>query len=456
MALERLHERGYGFAVGDYHRAAVAGDVEAVRQFIEAGMAVDVEGPEGETAYQKAARGGWDDLVRFLVEAGAEPDQRLTDGRTMLMKVAGRAGDDLRMLEFLLDHGADAHAMDGDGMSSLMIATLAGNVDAVRRLARVDVRSLDKALMLGSAKGHTHCLEALIERGAYLNCRSHDSQTPLMYAAGRGHQEAARLLLRHRANRFALDDEGRTAADRAEAGGFAALAAVLRDASDLVSLDLRARDEFPPNLDGQSIAFLAERGETALPNSLEPERPVLDGLLDAGSEDRPGPAGGERRREVDLVQEIELGRFEERFEPILITEVREDAAVLRLLHRPPEQALVTVPVGERIPDTWFEVTAVTRRTRPAESGAARDESEVLARDTRRQTEHRFLPRTLPRDADTHLVVVAKRSGQDFAARIGDTFTVAETGRRYVVTDIRPHQLVIRGERTNEVLTIQRR
>jgi hypothetical protein len=150
-----------------------------------------------------------------------------------------------------------------------------------------------------------------------------------------------------------------------------------------------------------------------------------------------------------------LGRFEERFKSVLVTEVIGEKAKVRLLHRPVEQGFVMVIVGERIPDTSYEVTKVTKRMRTAKGGGTVDVSEVLTRDTRRQTEQRFVRGSLPRDEDTHLVVETKRSQERFAARLGDVFTVAETKDQFMVTDIRPHQLLLRNESTGEILTIDR-
>ncbi len=483
VALSQLEERGYSFAVSAYHGAAANGDVPAVIEYLEAGMAVDVEGENGLTAFQNAASEDHDELVRVLIEAGASPDQRLANGRTMLMRVADRVGGDLRMLEFLLENRADPLAVDSSGMTSLMVSALAGNVDGVRRLSERDVRSLDKALMLASAQGYTHCLEVLIERGAYVNCRSHDTQTPLMYAAGKGHMEATQLLLRHHANRFALDDNGRTAADRAEAANLPALAAILRDTSNLLASGVPANNEFLPSLDGQLIVLLSEPMMNDVVGSLdpiEPERPVLEESPDEESMEesdvdpanpRPptllvkpviikngepiGTSSAATSKPVDLQTELQLGRFEERFEPLLVTDVDGDKASMRLLGRPPEEAMITVLVGQRIPNTSYEVTRVNKRVRPTKGGGMLDISEVYVKSSQKDGEQRFVRNTLPRDEATHLVVEAKRSKQRFAARLGDVFTIAETQESYTVTDVRPHQLLIRNEETQEILTIDR-
>ncbi len=466
-ALQQLDRSGYGFAVSDFLRAAASGDGDGVARFLEAGMAVDVEGADGMTAFQHAASNDRDEVVKQLIEAGAKVDQRLADGRTMLMRVAGRTSNDLRMLNYLLRHHADAQAVDGSGMTALMVAAMAGHVDGVRRLASLDVRSLDRALMLSAAQGHAHCLEALIARGAYVNCRSRDSRTPLMYAAGKGHAEASLVLLRHHANRFARDDDGRTAADRAEEAGNLRLAHELRDTSSLVPSGTPAEPEPIPSLDGQSIALHEappeKDGMASAVATLEPKRPTVDDGFDrqGGSSARTAalPASPQTTAiataPIDLAGELQLGTFQERFEHVLVTEVLEDGAQVRLLHRPREEGLITVMVGERIPETPYEVTRVTKRVVPAKGGGTVDVSEVMAVDTQREREQRFVRGTLPRDESSHLLVETKHSQKRFAAHVGDVFTVAETGEQYLVTEIRPHQLLLRRESTMEIITIQR-
>jgi hypothetical protein len=157
-----------------------------------------------------------------------------------------------------------------------------------------------------------------------------------------------------------------------------------------------------------------------------------------------------------LQNELRLGRFEERFEPLLVTDVSGNQASVRLLGRPREEAMITVLVGQRIPNTSYEVTRMNKRVRPAKGGGMVDVSEVFVKSSQKEGEQRFVRNTLPRDEATHLVVEARRTQQRFAARMGDVFTIAETQKSYTVTDVRPHQLLIRNEETQEILTIERR
>lgn len=430
-------------------------------------------------------------MVKFLIERGARPDQRLKDGRTMLMKVAGRSPGNLSLLDFLLARHADPKAMDGEGLTPLTIAAIEGNVDAVRRLAPLDGRSLDKALMLSAASGHTHCLEALLIRGAYVNCRSQDEHTPLMYAAGKGHQAAVHVLLRHHANRFARDEAGRTAADMAEAAGFDSLAEILRDTSSLAAALPAADPNESPSLDSQTLALLEEPANAApqpeIAALVEPRRPRLDGAhapeetgapapgIPPGPSSNPlsapmtnaeepltGPATqttadhqAASPSEADVALGLRLGPFRERFESLLVTSVTGEKAQLKLLHQPEERAMITVMTGASIPHTPYEVTKITPRLRTAKGGHTVDVSEVEIRHRDEGHSKRLVYGSLARHENTHLVVEARRSGRQFAARPGDRFAVTETGERFTVTEVRPHQLILRNDATGTIQTIRR-
>ena len=470
-ALLRLQKRGYGFVIGDFHRAASEGDLKAVEDFLEAGMSANVEAADGNTAFRNAIDHRRDHVALALLDAGVTPDQRLGNGRTALIEVATRTGDDLQLLDTLLRKGANPRAIDANGMTAMMAASLGGHVDAVRRLVNRDVRSLDKALMLASATGHTHCMDVVIARGAYVNCRSHDTRTPLMLAAAKGHQQAVALLLQHQANRFETDSSGKTAADWATANGHTALAATLNDISALRWAPDRAvrrhrdspLDEPLPSINGQAITITlaanAQVNETrpTAPPSREPLRPVLDPPTENAADVPPSSLPTPTRSEpVDLRRELKLGRFQERFIPMLLTEVNENRASVRVLTQPSGQQIATVSPGEVIPGTSLRVSKLTKRSRTAKGGRGEiDVSEMLAEDMATGTSERFVVDSLSSSPDSHLIVAAGEAPQMFAVRRNDMFSIAETGQQFQVVAIRPHQLLVRDLQEDSVLTIQR-
>ena len=77
------------------------------------------------------------------------------------------------MVHFLLNHGANLHASDHGGWTSLQFSSHNGDVDIVREL---------------------------LKRGANANTRDNSHWTPLHGASQRGHLDVVRLLLEHAAD----------------------------------------------------------------------------------------------------------------------------------------------------------------------------------------------------------------------------------------------------------------
>ena len=478
-AMNQLQEQGYGFLISDFHQAATDGDEVAVAEFLAAGMKADVEAADGTTAFHLAVVNQQDAVATALLEAGADPDQRLNSGRTALTEIATRTGDDLQLLDSLLAKGADPRAKDATGMTAMIAASLGGHVDAVRRLVERDLRSLDKALMLAAASGHTHCMEVVIEHGAYVNCRSHDTRTPLMLAAAKGHHQAALLLLQHNVNRFATDDQGRDAAEWADVSGHQALANTLRDTSTLrwapgrvTQIEVEGTDSLSQDLvasvNGQVLTLteidIREDPDTIAAMPPEPERPILDAPLAVNVQPSPtvgssaSSSASKPMAAVDLKRDLKLGRYEEGFIPILLTSVQADnqSAEIRILTQQLDRQQVTVRTGEMIPSTHFKVAKISVRSRAAKGGGEIDISEIMAENTDNGSHTRFVSGALTRNfTETYLTLHVGKQRQSFVARLGDKFTISETGQIFKVASIRPHQLLIRDLETSEVLTIER-
>jgi ankyrin repeat protein len=152
----------------DLSEAASAGDVDRVRQLLDAGAKADDLSPDGFSPLHYAAFFGHDALAKELIERGAT---------------------------------LDCHAKNDMSVTPLHSA-LAGRHNGVAR--------------------------ALIDAGADVNAVQHGGWTPLHAAAQHGDTEMVDLLLLNGANRAAEVDDGTTAADLAAAAGHAELAEKLR------------------------------------------------------------------------------------------------------------------------------------------------------------------------------------------------------------------------------------
>ena len=88
--------------------AARRGDRDLLRVLLEAHAPVDVHFKDGSSALEVAIEGNdaaHARVVELLIEHGANPNRRFPDGRTPLF-VAAEGGGDIRIVNFLIAHGA--------------------------------------------------------------------------------------------------------------------------------------------------------------------------------------------------------------------------------------------------------------------------------------------------------------------------------------------------------------
>src|SRR5271163_1121233 len=133
---------------------------------------------------------------------------------------------------------------DKVGWGLLYWAAFYGHERVVQRLLEkgADVAGKDRsgrtALSLAAMKGHEAGMELLLEKGADVECRSNGGRTPLWWAAKKGHDAAVKLLLEKGAN-----VEGNSRNDRtplswaAENGHEAVVKLLLEKGTDVESKD---------------------------------------------------------------------------------------------------------------------------------------------------------------------------------------------------------------------------
>jgi ankyrin repeat protein len=138
------------------------------------------------------------------------------------------------MVDVLLAAHADPNLPDLSGVTPLMSASYGSNPALVHKLlaagARID--SIDRvkknAATYAAGQGCAACLQELLNAGAQVNARLENDLTLLMWAAGYGRDEVAKLLLERGADRSLRDNRGKTAADIARELHFASLAQLLQ------------------------------------------------------------------------------------------------------------------------------------------------------------------------------------------------------------------------------------
>jgi len=158
--LLRKHGGKYGSITG----AAKVGDVEALKEFLAAGVDASAIGP-----LSAAASGGHKEFAELLIANGADAVAKNEYGSTPLHKAATK-----EIAELLITNGADINAKINDGSSPLLAAAM---------------------------KGHKEVAELLISKGADVNARSEsvlgEDKTALDWAVDQSHTEIADLLRKH-------------------------------------------------------------------------------------------------------------------------------------------------------------------------------------------------------------------------------------------------------------------
>ncbi|XP_064389780.1 uncharacterized protein LOC135337741 isoform X5 [Halichondria panicea] len=154
----------------DIFRAAIAGDLRALKDAIKRGEDVNSVDEVGWTPLQRAAYEGHTDCVKELLSSGAVVDLADKDGRTPLWWAA--RGGHTDCIRELLSSGAVVDLADKVGDTPLMQAALWGHEDTVKELLSSGASPLstdkdgDTALMVAKGSGNTSIIKLLEEAAA--------------------------------------------------------------------------------------------------------------------------------------------------------------------------------------------------------------------------------------------------------------------------------------------------
>ncbi len=130
--------------------------------------------------------------------------------------------------------GNNVNAVDERSLSPLHMAAFNGNTDVVKLLlehgATLDAKDAEgKTPLLHACTGpFAETVEVLIAAGADVNTKeATEAFTPLMMAAGIGHIEVVKVLLKHKADKDVLDNDGDSALQHAQNSGHTAIVEIL-------------------------------------------------------------------------------------------------------------------------------------------------------------------------------------------------------------------------------------
>ena len=219
VALKKLTDKGYSLSVAEFVRAAKAGDDQAVRWFVEAGLEPTLADADHHTGLGEAVAAGRAPVVSALVSLGIKlPHEGEPAAQLLRAAVQSRSAEVLR---FLIDHQVTGQGLEADSLSPLEVAASLGQREAVEQLLPLSEGREQAALFAAASGGDVAVLSLLIRAGASVLKRQVPSgKTVLILAAENGRTEAVELLFNAGSNRWALDQNGHSALDLAEAGGY--------------------------------------------------------------------------------------------------------------------------------------------------------------------------------------------------------------------------------------------
>ena len=460
--MSRLEKRGYAYSVEEFHRAARSGDVEAVEEFLAAGMAVDVPDAKATTAIGAACLGDATNVVRVLLKAGASVSAPAADNRSPLMLTATAGSAPTARL--LIENGADPRARDPEKWHPLALATWHHRVDVATVLAaQAPVEDLDDALLLAALRGDLEMVDLLLRRGASVRSQDAEGRTPLMLAAVHGHSAVAKRLIDNGANRFELHPKsGWTpsqfavqAESEALAKGDTTLAAHCREVAVMFAA--------APAPDGDPSGVYDDPREIL---TIHPDAPPPDEATSAaitagivrlaqplGQATLPVPVPG-----FDgFAKGWKFTEYRERPAPLVLTSVDPDNSGAKFRPLFGSQQPVDVKAGQNIPGVPWRLVEVKRKMgKTKDNGNPVELSTAVIELTATGKRGTLVAGTQGAIDDPYAVLVPVDGSSLVTARRGDTFRLAGDPAEYLVADIGPEFILIEDTKSRQTRKISRR
>lgn len=452
--VDQLRQAGYQHTTADWMRAAASDDAVALGEFVKAGMDVLTRDANGDTALHAAAEHGALQSANFLLDRKVAVDVRGANDRTPLM-AAAQAGQG-KAVAWLLKQGADPALKDKDDYMALMVAVREDQPRPIAELAMRSREKLDDALLLAALMGRSKAIDALTSYGASVYARTDDGRTPLMLAAENGQKDAAKLLMQIGANRSATDNEGRNASALAREASHPEIADLLDRGPVAEDLVLETPQEIGQKMnqwvdaaraesegvDGPSGAVATKSQGAAKSSavaSIEGQQIAIKAVAagQAASQDDAGfPA-------------LIMRHYRQRELPVMVKHVDGKRAQLVIGNN----RQVAVDEGGPVPGTRLKIVKVQERVRDSKLNGGQDEevSVVEVEDTQNASRRRLVMSVPSTAHDPMALVEDATTGQRYLAAPGQRFRGSDGGE-FVVTDVRPDQIVIENAATHATLT----
>lgn len=290
------------YNVQEYLRAAMNGDVARVRQFLRAGVDVDVAYQNGAKALISAVKRGHTEVVKLLIELGVDIE---TKGevkawgvkfRSDALAMAAEEGR-LEIVRLLIKAGIDVKKSNAWGISAARLAALGGHTEVIRELvaAGASIKGEHGRHLVENAIGKKkeETALSLIEMGAI--GKPEKAAGLLCDAVEKGLLRVVKALLQAGVDPKTRNQYDETALQVAEENGRTAIATILRkavspkDSPALGLIEAAERGDLPRVrqliLEGVDVESRDAQHYTALMRAAQTAQlPVMKALLDAGAD----------------------------------------------------------------------------------------------------------------------------------------------------------------------------
>ena len=468
-----LEEAGYQLNAEDWFRAVRQNDVAALEMFGDGKFPVDTKDSAGDVALHLSAAAGAQGAADYLLDHGLGIDVRGAFDRTPLM--AAVMADRTEMVGWLLRQGADAGLKDKDEFKALMIAVREGKAGSVVELAPYDREDLDSALLLAALVGRADVIDTLTNFGASVYARMEDGRTPLMVAAENGNGPAVKLLLDLGSSRLSTNQDGKRASELATLGGHPEVAALISREPLPFDLALESNEEVAKEMDdfvdavvvqpgSEGAAAPARNARTSVPIQGETlstpmalQESVGNSLSPKKSSPPPGGvsavvAGESENAPPFRMPPLVMRYYRESELPISVRTVEGDEATVSISGTSPR--VVKVRAGDVIPGSRLTVVRVQRRMENSKVNldVPAEISTIEVRDDSSGRTREWISGVTASSHDPIALVEDAATGKRYVASPGQRFKGAD-GTEYLISDVRPNQMVIQELSSGMVQTI---
>ncbi|XP_050687548.1 ankyrin-2-like isoform X28 [Eriocheir sinensis] len=182
------------------HLASKEGHVNVVRELLQRGANVDAATKKGNTALHIASLAGQEEIVKVLVQHQALVNTQSQNGFTPLYMAAQENHDSV--VRFLLANNANQSLATEDGFTPLAVALQQGHDKVVAVLLENDTRGKVRlpALHIAAKKDDTKAAALLLHTDHNPDVTSKSGFTPLHIASHYGNENIANLLIQRGAD----------------------------------------------------------------------------------------------------------------------------------------------------------------------------------------------------------------------------------------------------------------